>query len=62
MSQLNQLEIYDGFPSCFCLGSGIKLTYQKNINELDDTNVNTESEVLNIGINVSELVLTPNSK
>lgn len=36
--------------------------YQKNINELDDTNVNTESEVLNIGINVSELVLTPNSK
>lgn len=38
------------------------MTYQKNINELDDTNVNTESEVLNIGINVSELVLAPNSK
>ncbi|KAM8706214.1 hypothetical protein ACLKA7_010484 [Drosophila subpalustris] len=40
---------------------GIQLEYQKNINELDETNVNTESEVLSIGINVSELVLAPNS-
>ncbi|EDV91108.1 Fanconi anemia group D2 protein [Drosophila grimshawi] len=39
---------------------GIQLEYQKNINELDETNVNTESEVLKIGINISELVLTPN--
>ncbi|XP_060649460.1 LOW QUALITY PROTEIN: Fanconi anemia group D2 protein [Drosophila nasuta] len=40
---------------------GIQLEYQKNINELDETNVNTESEVLSIGINISELVLAPNS-
>ncbi|KAH8417749.1 hypothetical protein KR222_005289 [Zaprionus bogoriensis] len=40
---------------------GLQLEYQKNINELDDTNVNTESEVLSIGINISELVLAPNS-
>ncbi|KAH8381489.1 hypothetical protein KR093_006396 [Drosophila rubida] len=40
---------------------GIELEYQKNINELDETNVNTESEVLSIGINISELVLSPNN-
>ncbi|XP_026845923.1 Fanconi anemia group D2 protein [Drosophila persimilis] len=38
---------------------GIQLEYQKNINELDESNVNTESEVLSIGINISELVLSP---
>ncbi|EDV48341.1 Fanconi anemia group D2 protein [Drosophila erecta] len=41
---------------------GIKLEYQLNINELDDTNVNTESDVLNIGINISKLVLSPKAK
>ncbi|KAH8311710.1 hypothetical protein KR044_007645 [Drosophila immigrans] len=40
---------------------GIQLEYQKNINELDESNVNTESEVLSIGINISELVLSPNN-
>ncbi|XP_064549377.1 Fanconi anemia group D2 protein homolog [Drosophila montana] len=39
---------------------GIRLECQKNINELDDTNVNTEAAVLDIGINISELVLSPN--
>jgi len=33
-----------------------------NINELDDTNANTESDVLNIGINISKLVLSPKAK
>ncbi|XP_036674528.2 Fanconi anemia group D2 protein homolog [Drosophila suzukii] len=41
---------------------GIKLEYQMNINELDDTNANTESDVLNIGINISKLVLSPKAK
>ncbi|XP_017074591.2 Fanconi anemia group D2 protein [Drosophila eugracilis] len=41
---------------------GIKLEYQLNINELDDTNANTESDVLSIGINISKLVLAPKSK
>lgn len=41
---------------------GIKLEYQLNINELDDTDANTESDVLNIGINISKLVLSPKVK
>ncbi|XP_017048859.1 Fanconi anemia group D2 protein [Drosophila ficusphila] len=41
---------------------GIKLEYQLNINELDDTNANTESDVLSIGINISKLVLAPKAK
>ncbi|XP_017119014.1 Fanconi anemia group D2 protein [Drosophila elegans] len=41
---------------------GIKLEYQMNINELDDSNVNTESDVLSIGINISKLVLSPKAK
>ncbi|KAH8265254.1 hypothetical protein KR038_002491 [Drosophila bunnanda] len=41
---------------------GIKLEYQLNINELDDTNVHTDTEVLSIGINISKLVLLPKAK
>ncbi|KAH8292041.1 hypothetical protein KR054_003960 [Drosophila jambulina] len=41
---------------------GIKLEYQLNINELDDTNVHTDAEVLSIGINISKLVLLPKAK
>ncbi|XP_017017550.1 Fanconi anemia group D2 protein homolog [Drosophila kikkawai] len=41
---------------------GIRLEYQLNINELDDTNVHTDTEVLSIGINISKLVLLPKAK
>ncbi|KAH8247136.1 hypothetical protein KR032_010698 [Drosophila birchii] len=41
---------------------GIKLEYRLNINELDDTNVHTETDVLSIGINISKLVLLPKTK
>uniref|UniRef100_A0A6P4EZY6 Fanconi anemia group D2 protein n=1 Tax=Drosophila rhopaloa TaxID=1041015 RepID=A0A6P4EZY6_DRORH len=41
---------------------GIKLEYQMNINELDESNANTESDVLSIGINISKLVLSPKAK
>ncbi|EDV43092.1 uncharacterized protein Dana_GF18312 [Drosophila ananassae] len=41
---------------------GIQLDYQLNINELDEKNAESESEVLSIGINISKLVLSPNSK
>ncbi|XP_068157652.1 Fanconi anemia group D2 protein homolog isoform X2 [Drosophila tropicalis] len=41
---------------------GIQLEYQKNINELDDSNIETETEVLKIGINISKLVLAPTNQ
>ncbi|KAH8382936.1 hypothetical protein KR009_005875 [Drosophila setifemur] len=41
---------------------GIPLDYQLNINELDETNADTESAVLSIGINISKLVLSPKAK
>ncbi|SPP83080.1 Fanconi anemia group D2 protein homolog [Drosophila guanche] len=41
---------------------GIYLEYQKNINELDESNINSEAEVLSIGINISKLVLMPKNE
>ncbi|XP_022209594.2 Fanconi anemia group D2 protein homolog [Drosophila obscura] len=42
--------------------NGIQLEYQKNINELDESIVNIESDVLGIAINISELVLSPKTE